>query len=296
MQHVKTGKLVALAISSLERSKFYPELPLIAETYPGFETESWVAMFAPAGTPKPVLEKLHGTLARLLARSGHAGQVRGAGLRPRREHARGARAAHPLRPGQMGKDRPRQEHLGRMKLSGSAPSTCARWNRRASSSPSTARSTRTPRCIRWCAGSSAAASRRRIARRSCSPTSSTPRAAQVRHPGARRRARGQPRDLPPRHRLPARRDQRDAGRARSPIPLAPNVVERRAVPRDRHHRQGARQARHGPRRLPMPISTPGWDIAPLHHALAIHHQGSRHRRAEHGQLSRPGEGAAASSA
>ena len=65
-QHVRAGKLVALAISSLERSKFYPELPLIAETYPGFETESWVAMFAPAGTPKPVLEKLHGTLARLL--------------------------------------------------------------------------------------------------------------------------------------------------------------------------------------------------------------------------------------
>jgi tripartite-type tricarboxylate transporter receptor subunit TctC len=66
-QHVKAGKLVALAISSLERSKFYPELPLIADTYPGFETESWVAMFAPAGTPKPVLEKLHGTLARLLS-------------------------------------------------------------------------------------------------------------------------------------------------------------------------------------------------------------------------------------
>ena len=66
IQHVKTGKLVALAISSLERSKFYPELPLIADTYPGFETESWVAMFAPAGTPKAVLEKLHGTLARLL--------------------------------------------------------------------------------------------------------------------------------------------------------------------------------------------------------------------------------------
>jgi tripartite-type tricarboxylate transporter receptor subunit TctC len=67
IQHVKTGKLVALAISSLERSKFYPELPLIADTYPGFETESWVAMFAPAATPKPALEKLHGALARLLA-------------------------------------------------------------------------------------------------------------------------------------------------------------------------------------------------------------------------------------
>jgi tripartite-type tricarboxylate transporter receptor subunit TctC len=67
IQHVKTGKLVALAISSLERSKFYPELPLIADTYPGFESESWVAMFAPAGTPKPVVDRLHGTLTRLLA-------------------------------------------------------------------------------------------------------------------------------------------------------------------------------------------------------------------------------------
>src|SRR5919109_2013253 len=67
IQHVKTGKLVALAISSLERSKFYPELPLIADTYPGFETESWVAMFAPAATPKPVIEKLHSTLTRQLA-------------------------------------------------------------------------------------------------------------------------------------------------------------------------------------------------------------------------------------
>ena len=66
IQHVKTGKLVALAISSLERSKFYPELPLIADTYPGFETESWVALFAPAATPKPVVDRLHGSLARLL--------------------------------------------------------------------------------------------------------------------------------------------------------------------------------------------------------------------------------------
>ena len=67
IQHVKTGKLTALAISSLQRSKFYPELPLIADTYPGFESESWVAMFAPAGTPKPVVDRLHGTLARLMA-------------------------------------------------------------------------------------------------------------------------------------------------------------------------------------------------------------------------------------
>jgi len=69
-QHVRTGKLVALAVSSLTRSKFYPELPTIAETYPGFETESWVAMFAPAATPKPVVDRLHATLDRIVSDAG----------------------------------------------------------------------------------------------------------------------------------------------------------------------------------------------------------------------------------
>lgn len=66
-QYVRTGKLVALAVSSLRRSRFYPELPTIAETYPGFETESWVAMFAPAATPKPVLDQLHAALNRVVS-------------------------------------------------------------------------------------------------------------------------------------------------------------------------------------------------------------------------------------
>ncbi len=66
-QHVKAGKLNALAVSTAERSKFYPDLPTIAETYPGFESESWVAMFAPAGTPRAILERLHSTLVKLLS-------------------------------------------------------------------------------------------------------------------------------------------------------------------------------------------------------------------------------------
>src|SRR5436190_2881162 len=66
-QHVKAGKLVALAVSSLERSKFYPELPTIAETYPGFESESWVGMFAPAGTPRAVLDRLHAELVKVVS-------------------------------------------------------------------------------------------------------------------------------------------------------------------------------------------------------------------------------------
>ena len=57
-QYVRSGKLAALAVSSATRAKFYPELPTIAETYPGFQTESWVALFAPAATPAAVMEQL----------------------------------------------------------------------------------------------------------------------------------------------------------------------------------------------------------------------------------------------
>ena len=67
--HVKAGKLVALGISSLQPSKFYPGLPTIAETYPGFETESWVAMVAPAATPRAVIERLHSAMLKMFADS-----------------------------------------------------------------------------------------------------------------------------------------------------------------------------------------------------------------------------------
>ena len=49
------------------RSRFYPDVPTIAETYPGFESESWVAMFAPAATPRPVLERLYAAMAKIVA-------------------------------------------------------------------------------------------------------------------------------------------------------------------------------------------------------------------------------------
>jgi tripartite-type tricarboxylate transporter receptor subunit TctC len=68
-QYVKEGRLVALGVSSLERSRFYPDVPTIAETYPGFESESWVALFAPAGTPEGVLNKIHSSVADILKSS-----------------------------------------------------------------------------------------------------------------------------------------------------------------------------------------------------------------------------------
>ena len=66
--HVRSGKLRAIAISTAKRSHELPDVPTIAEAgVPGYEAMSWFGLFAPAATPKPVLDKLSGALAKVLA-------------------------------------------------------------------------------------------------------------------------------------------------------------------------------------------------------------------------------------
>ena len=55
---VQTGKLRALGVASLERSPSAPDVPAIAETLPGFEANTWVGLFAPAGTPSAIVQKI----------------------------------------------------------------------------------------------------------------------------------------------------------------------------------------------------------------------------------------------
>jgi tripartite-type tricarboxylate transporter receptor subunit TctC len=55
---IKAGRLRALAVSGTKRSTAFPELPTIAEFYPGFENSIWLGLFGPAGMPREVLEKL----------------------------------------------------------------------------------------------------------------------------------------------------------------------------------------------------------------------------------------------
>ncbi|WP_144634800.1 Bug family tripartite tricarboxylate transporter substrate binding protein [Bordetella genomosp. 13] len=56
---IKAGKLRALAVASKTRSPLLPDVPTAAEAgFPGFELEAWVAFFAPAKTPQPVIDKL----------------------------------------------------------------------------------------------------------------------------------------------------------------------------------------------------------------------------------------------
>ncbi|SNS84183.1 Tripartite-type tricarboxylate transporter, receptor component TctC [Noviherbaspirillum humi] len=59
IQHIQTGKLKALAVAGKSRHPMLPNVPTTAEAgLPGFELEAWVALFAPAGTPQPVIAKL----------------------------------------------------------------------------------------------------------------------------------------------------------------------------------------------------------------------------------------------
>lgn len=56
--HISSGKLRALGVTTAERSASFPDVPTIAETLPGYETYSWNALFAPAGTPPEAVEAL----------------------------------------------------------------------------------------------------------------------------------------------------------------------------------------------------------------------------------------------
>jgi tripartite-type tricarboxylate transporter receptor subunit TctC len=64
--HVKSNRLKALAITSLQRSPALPDVPAIAETVPGFSATSWWGIVAPARTPKPVVAALSAEIARAL--------------------------------------------------------------------------------------------------------------------------------------------------------------------------------------------------------------------------------------
>lgn len=64
----EAGNLRALAVSGKKRSRRFPNLPTVAEFYPGYEVDIWLGLFAPAGTPEPIVAKLYKEVQALLAR------------------------------------------------------------------------------------------------------------------------------------------------------------------------------------------------------------------------------------
>jgi len=65
--HIEGGRLRALAVTSAKRASAFPNVPTMAESgVPGYDVVSWQAIFAPAGTPKPIVDRLHAELAKIL--------------------------------------------------------------------------------------------------------------------------------------------------------------------------------------------------------------------------------------
>ncbi|MEK7876559.1 MAG: tripartite tricarboxylate transporter substrate binding protein [Pseudomonadota bacterium] len=83
MPHVRTGRLRALAVSSAKRSPSVPELPTVAEAgVPGFAVDQWYALFAPAATPKEIVAKLYGEIAKAVAQADTKERLLAMGLDP----------------------------------------------------------------------------------------------------------------------------------------------------------------------------------------------------------------------
>ena len=79
--HVKAGKLRALAQTGARRVPAYADTPTVAESgFLGFSVDSWVGLLAPKGTPRPVVDRLHVEVRRILADPEFAARLREQGL------------------------------------------------------------------------------------------------------------------------------------------------------------------------------------------------------------------------
>jgi tripartite-type tricarboxylate transporter receptor subunit TctC len=82
--HVRSGKLRALAVSSMRRAAAMPDVPTIAESaMPGFESGSWQGILAPAGTAANIIGRLNGEIRRILAMQGVKSQLAAQGTEVR---------------------------------------------------------------------------------------------------------------------------------------------------------------------------------------------------------------------
>lgn len=66
MPLIKAGKVRALAVTSAARSPLLPDVPAVAEQYPGYEIQIWNGVVAPAGTPQPVVDRLNASIRKAM--------------------------------------------------------------------------------------------------------------------------------------------------------------------------------------------------------------------------------------
>ena len=79
--NVKAGRLRALAQTGARRVSAYPDTPTVAESgYPGFEVNSWVGLLTPAGTPRPVIDRLQAEVRKIVTDPAFAARLQEQGL------------------------------------------------------------------------------------------------------------------------------------------------------------------------------------------------------------------------
>jgi tripartite-type tricarboxylate transporter receptor subunit TctC len=83
LPHVREGRLRALAVTAARRSPVLPDLPTIAEAgVPGYEATSWFGLFAPAGTPREIVDRMAREMAAFARRPEVAERIRALGAEP----------------------------------------------------------------------------------------------------------------------------------------------------------------------------------------------------------------------
>ncbi len=79
---VSAGKIRAIATGHPKRLRTMPEVPAIAESLPGFSNDGWYGIFAPAGTPAPIINKLSAEMKRALANVEFSKHIESIGMEP----------------------------------------------------------------------------------------------------------------------------------------------------------------------------------------------------------------------
>lgn len=81
--HIQSGKVRALAVTSAKRLESLPNVPTVAESgVPGFEVVSWQGIFVPTGTPKAIIDQLHGEILKILQQPEMQDRLKTLGMQP----------------------------------------------------------------------------------------------------------------------------------------------------------------------------------------------------------------------
>jgi tripartite-type tricarboxylate transporter receptor subunit TctC len=81
--HIQSGRLRPIAVTGSQRVPGFPDVPTIAESgQKGFDMVSWQALFVPAGTPQPVVDRLHAEVMKVLATPDVQAKLKGFGMEP----------------------------------------------------------------------------------------------------------------------------------------------------------------------------------------------------------------------